>query len=128
MKLLLDTHIFLWYVQNNSQLSQNAKTLIQSSGNEPIVHIASVWEMGIKLSLGKLDIPRPISAFVRARMGIHNIRLAAMTIDQIEVVSQLPFYHRDPFDRLLIAYCIVEGIPLISVDSAFDAYPITRLW
>lgn len=128
MQILLDTHTFLWYILTNPQLSARAKALIQASENEKLLSIASPWETSIKVSTGKLMLSEPLEAYFAEQMRLNSIQLLPITLAHIARVSTLPFHHRDPFDRLLIAQSLTEGIPLVSADSAFDAYGVARLW
>lgn len=128
MRLLLDTHTFIWYVTDNPRLSANVKLLIEDENNEKLVSMASIWEMAIKHSIGRLNFSLPFMEFVRQQLSVSNIGLLEINLDHIEVVASLPLHHRDPFDRLIIAQSIVEQIPILSVDAIFDAYAIARLW
>ena len=128
MRLLLDTHTFIWYVTDNPRLSANVKRLIEDENNEKLVSIASIWEMAIKHSIGRLNFSLPFMEFVRQQLDVSNIGLLEINLDHIEVVASLPLHHRDPFDRLIIAQSMAEQIPVLSVDAIFDAYAIARLW
>ena len=128
MQILLDTHTFLWYILANPQLSAQAKELIQATGNEKFLSIASPWETGIKVSTGKLMLSEPLEPYFDEQMRLNSIQLLPITLAHVALVSTLPFHHRDPFDRLLIAQSLVEGIPLVSADAQLDAYGVTRLW
>lgn len=128
MRLLLDTHTFIWYVTDNPRLSANVKLLIEDENNEKLVSIASIWEMAIKHSIGRLNFSLPFMEFVRQQLSVSNIGLLEININHIEVVASLPLHHRDPFDRLIIAQSMAEKIPVLSVDAIFDAYAIARLW
>ncbi|MBE9184018.1 type II toxin-antitoxin system VapC family toxin [Microcoleus sp. LEGE 07076] len=128
MRLLLDTHTFIWYVTDNPRLSANVKLLIEDENNEKLVSIASIWEMAIKHSIGRLNFSLPFMEFVRQQLSVSNIGLLEININHIEVVASLPLHHRDPFDRLIIAQSMAEQIPVLSVDAIFDAYAIARLW
>jgi PIN domain nuclease of toxin-antitoxin system len=128
MRLLLDTHAFIWYVTDNPRLSANVKLLIEDENNEKLVSIASIWEMAIKHSIGRLNFSRPFMEFVRQQLSVSNIGLLEINLNHIEVVASLPLHHRDPFDRLIIAQSMAEQIPVLSVDAIFDAYAIARLW
>lgn len=128
MRLLLDTHTFIWYVTDNPRLSINVKTLIEDENNEKLVSTASIWEMAIKHSIGRLSFSLPFMEFIRQQLSVSNIGILEINLHQIEVVASLPLHHRDPFDRLIIAQAIAEQIPILSVDSVFDAYAIARLW
>ncbi len=128
MKVLIDTHIFIWYVQNSEKLIDSAIRLINDSRNEILLSTASIWEMAIKQSTGKLNLSTPYASFIRDQMRLNDIDLLPITIEHLEIVASLPFHHRDPFDRLLISQVLVENISILSVDIAFDAYPIKRIW
>lgn len=128
MRHLLDTHTLLWYARAEPQLSSTAKALILDPANEILISPASFWELAIKVSVGKLVLRQPFQDFLDL-----CLKQCAMTLLPIEprhtvVLSSLPFHHRDPFDRMLIAQVMVEGIPIISIDQSLDAYPIQRLW
>lgn len=128
MRFLLDTHTFIWFVTDSPQLSTTAKLLIEDEYNEKWLSIASVWEMAIKCSLGKLSFNLPLTTFVEQQIQQNSIDLLSIQMPHLAIVATLPLHHRDPFDRLLIAQAITEGIPIISADVAFDAYSIRRLW
>jgi PIN domain nuclease of toxin-antitoxin system len=128
MKLLLDTHSFLWFIVGHSQLSRLARTLIEDPTHQPFLSMASVWEMAIKVSLGKLKIEAPFEAFLAHQLDLNGIELLPIQLRHVALVTTLPFHHRDPFDRLLIAQAQAEQMPVLSSDPAFDAYPIRRLW
>ena len=128
MRLILDTHTFLWFIFGDPQLSIAANALLQDPANEKFLSLASPWEVGIKVSAGKLTLSRPLEAYFEEQMQLNSIKLLPITLAHIARVSTLPFHHRDPFDRMLIAQSLTEGIPILSADAAFDAYDITRLW
>ena len=128
MRLLLDTHALLWFLLNDSQLSSTAKGLIADPENEVEVSPASYWEMAIKIGLGKYSLPEPFEIFMDRELGANEFRILAIEPRHTAPLTTLPFHHRDPFDRLLIAQAMVEGIPIVARDALFDAYPITRLW
>jgi PIN domain nuclease of toxin-antitoxin system len=128
MRLLLDTHSFLWFISGSTNLSPTARTLIEDASNQPLLSAASLWEMAIKLSLGKLSLAQPFEVLIPQQMRLNGIKLLGIEIEHTAAVSKLPFHHRDPFDRLLIAQAMVEQMPIVSADTAFDTYPIKRLW
>ncbi len=128
MRLLLDTHTFLWFVSGSTKLSSEARKLIDNPINQPFLSVASLWEMAIKISIGKLSLDIPLGNLIPRHMEISGIDLLPIDLSHTVVVSTLPFYHRDPFDRLMIAQAVVEDMPLVSADPAFDDYAITRLW
>jgi PIN domain nuclease of toxin-antitoxin system len=128
VNLLLDTHSFIWFVEDNPSLSLHARMLIEEPTNDVFLSIASVWEMAIKVSLGKLDLNQPFDLFIPNQLLLNDITLLDITVSHTLRVATLPFHHRDPFDRLLIAQSLVEGMPFIGIDSVFDGYGVNRLW
>ncbi|MBW4630966.1 MAG: type II toxin-antitoxin system VapC family toxin [Iphinoe sp. HA4291-MV1] len=128
MRLLLDTHTFIWFFTGNTKISNQVRVLIENEDNEKLLSTASVWEMAIKQSTGKLSFHLPFKIFIEQQLKLNDFNLLDINLDHLSVVATLPLYHRDPFDRLLIAQSIVEKIPILSTDSALDAYPIERLW
>jgi PIN domain nuclease of toxin-antitoxin system len=128
MRVLIDTHIFIWYVQNSQRLNSSVVNLINDGKNDILFSTASVWEMAIKQSTGKLNLGVPYASFIEEQMRLNNMELLPIKLEHLEVVTSLPFHHRDPFDRLLISQALVENIPILSIDVAFDDYPVQRLW
>ena len=128
MRLLLDTHSFLWFISGNPQISSSARMLIEDVSNQPFLSVASLWEMAIKMSLGKLSLGQPFETLISQQLSLNGIALLGITISHTAVVAGLPFHHRDPFDRLLVAQAMTEQMSIVSGDTAFDAYAVTRLW
>ena len=128
MKLLLDTHSFLWFVTSDLQLSANALTLIADVNNEVLLSPASYWEVAIKVSIGKYPLSVPFETFSTSALTANNIQILALEIRHAAVLSALPMYHKDPFDRMIAAQALSESIPVVSIDAALDPYGITRLW
>jgi PIN domain nuclease of toxin-antitoxin system len=131
MKYLLDTHVLLWYLSKDPNLSAKAKEIVDDRA-DLYFSIVSLWEIAIKVNIGKLQINRPIDALPIELQYIHT-QLLPITIRDIEIYSGLPLpntpkKHRDPFDRILIAQTINYSLHLVSQDVAFDAYEIQRLW
>ena len=126
--ILLDTHAVLWFWWGDPQLSVTAATLICNPTRRKLVSPASAWEVAIKVSQRKLDIGGSYRGFFPQHMLRNNFEWLPLADDHFAMISALPFHHKDPFDRLLIAQAIVEAIPIISADVQFDAYPITRVW
>lgn len=127
MKLLLDTHTFLWFIEDNSQLSGDARSLLESDA-DLLLSTASLWEIAIKNGLGKIVLAQPFAEFIPTQLAENEIALLAITINHLAAIPGLPMHHRDPFDRLLIAQAITENLPIVSLDGKFDAYGIERLW
>ncbi len=128
MKLLLDTHTYLWFINGDSNLSSIARQLIESPENERLLSIASLWEMAIKISIGKLKLNTSFSDLVERQIAGNAIELLHIDPLHLDVVKTLSFFHQDPFDRLIIAQSIAENVPIISRDATFDLYPIERKW
>ena len=128
MTLLLDTHALLWFVEGEAALSDRARTTIEDLDNTPVYSIVSVWEMAIKISVGKLAMSRPLYPEFARLLQERGFEQLDFSYRHASEVTRLPWHHRDPFDRLLIAQASVENLPIISVDTAFDDYDVTRLW
>lgn len=128
MRLLLDTHTFLWFFVGDNTLSRTARTLIEDESNEKFFSIASLWEIAIKVSIGKLTLTAPFDAIFPDQLANNGIDVLGITPAHASAVATLPFHHRDPFDRLLIAQAPIEQMELVSIDSGFDGYSVQRLW
>lgn len=128
MNYLLDTHTFLWFINDDPALSATAKAIIEDPENAIYLSVASVWEMAIKLSLGKLEMPSPFTEFIDDQLRENTIALLDIKTSHAGIVTTLSFHHRDPFDRLIIAQSKSEEIPVIGRDTIFDAYGIKRHW
>ena len=128
MTLLLDTHAFLWFCQDDPALSGSAKALIEDPGNRKLVSVASCWEIAIKAGLRKLTLGEPSATYLPNALARTGFDLLGISLVHATAVESLPPHHKDPFDRLLTSQAQAEGIPIVSADGQFDAYGITRLW
>ncbi len=128
MKLLLDTHSFLWINENSARLSQTVRDLCASGEHEFYLSIASPWEMQIKHQLGKLSLTMPVEELVAKNMHENNIQLLPIELAHINYLQQLPTHHKDPFDRIIIAQAIIEGLSVVTVDRAFADYAVPVIW
>ncbi len=128
MRVLLDTHAMYWYIEGDPRLSTNAENLIQDTSNEVLISPASYWEMAIKISLGKWKLNRSYEDFIDLALNKYGFTILPIDPKHTARLIGLPFHHKDPFDRLLVAQALVEGFPIISNDSAVDTYGVTRLW
>ena len=128
MRLLLDTQALLWFVLDDPKLSAKAKALIADPANDIEISPASYWEIAIKISIGKYHLPESLDSFFERELGANAFRILSIKPRHVAPLTSLPFYHRDPFDRLLVAQAMVESIAIISSDLALDNYPVTRLW
>jgi PIN domain nuclease of toxin-antitoxin system len=126
MAVLLDTHAFLWWTQDGPRLSSRARRAI--ARGECFLSIASCWEIAIKVSLGGLRFDRPLSRFFAEQLPATGVSLLPVQLRHVMRVSELPFHHRDPFDRMLAAQAQEEGLRIVSCDSSFDAYGVERVW
>ena len=128
MRYLLDTSAFLWYVSDYQRLSFVATQLLNDPVTDIHLSLASIWEVAIKFNKGKLDLPLPFGDFVNVTILSYSLRTLNIQIPHLRRVARMPLHHRDPFDRPLIAQSMVENIPVITSDAAFDQYSIERIW
>lgn len=126
--MLLDTHALLWFVLGDAQLSATARSSIEDPQNDVLISPAGYWEIAIKINIGKYSLPQPYEEFLQKAIGDNGFLILPIELSHTAALINLPFHHRDPFDRLLIAQAMVERIPVVSADPAFDAYPIARIW
>lgn len=127
MKLLLDTHTFIWFVDGNNLISQKAKESILSPANTKYVSIASIWEMAIKISLEKLKVNRPFKETFE-QIDENGFELLPIVFDHTLLLTRLDFHHRDPFDRLLVAQAMSENMTIVSKDQHFSSYQVPLIW
>jgi PIN domain nuclease of toxin-antitoxin system len=128
VRVLLDTHVMYWYIEGDPQLRTTARTLIRDVSNEVLISPASYWEIAIKVSLGKWRLNRPYEDFIDIGLKQYGFLILPILPAHTARLIGMPFYHKDPFDRLLAAQALAEGIPMVSADSAFNDYDVTRLW
>ena len=124
MKLLLDTHTFIWWDSEPAKLSPQALALCQDRANTLLLSVTSVWEMQIKLQLGKLKLNLPLSEVIENQRQTNNIEVLPIILTHVLALDTLPAHHKDPFDRLLIAQANVEIATLVSADPIFAKYPV----
>ncbi len=128
MRLLLDTHAMYWYIEGSPELSATAERLIQEASNDILISPASYWEIAIKISLGKWQLNRAYEEFINIGLNQYGFQVLPILPIHTAALIRLPFHHRDPFDRLLVAQALAENIPLVSTDTIFDQYGVNRLW
>jgi PIN domain nuclease of toxin-antitoxin system len=128
MKVLLDTHAFLWLISGDDRLSETAKKTFLDSGNILFFSAASLWEICIKMSLGKLSLNRGWLKTIQDEMHVNTIQWLSIEMPHCVELTNLPFHHRDPFDRMLVAQAMVDGMKLLSRDSRLSSYDIKRIW
>ena len=128
MKLIVDTQAFLWMTSAPNLLPRPAQVAITEPTNEILLSAVSAWEIAIKASLGKLTLPLPPADYVRTRVVRHSLTPLPVLHEHALHVAALPHYHRDPFDRLLAAQCLLESVPVITADAVFARYGVTVVW
>ena len=128
MKLLLDTHVFIWWASEPERLSEKVLNLCQDSKNTLLLSVASAWEMQIKMQLGKLKPRLPLQDLIESQQQTNNLQILPIELGHVLELHNLPTHHNDPFDRLLIAQANVEDAFLVSKDKAFSGYPVKLLW
>lgn len=128
MRLLLDTHAFLWWVEGTPALGPRARAAVSSPDNEVLLSIASCWELAIKISLGKLRLTRSLAPFISEQLRTNGFSLLDVSLRHAAHVADLPFHHRDPFDRLLAAQALDDQLAMISSDRVFRKYGVTVVW
>jgi PIN domain nuclease of toxin-antitoxin system len=128
VRVLLDTHTFLWFIQGNHDLSDAARASIEDSANQKLISIASLWEIAIKASIGRLEVKMPMTELVKKQVIGNAFSILGISPEHLDELSKLPFHHKDPFDRLIISQSLAEDIAIISVDKAFRNYSVQLIW
>jgi PIN domain nuclease of toxin-antitoxin system len=128
MKVLLDTHTFLWLDISPSMLSSASIEIIKNPNNELFVSIASLWEIQIKHQIGKLALQYSLKEMITMQQQVNQIQILPITFQHILTLETLPLFHKDPFDRLLISQAIAENIPIVSKDHNFHQYDVKHIW
>ncbi|MCR4314827.1 MAG: type II toxin-antitoxin system VapC family toxin [Planctomycetes bacterium] len=128
MSIIIDTQALLWFLLDDPRLSEKARIRIETESDQVFVSPASLWEVAIKVSLGKYYLPIAFEEFWQSQLFINSFAILQISIDHTGKVAILPFHHRDPFDRLIIAQALVEDFPVVSIDEMFDKYDVSRIW
>ena len=128
MKVLLDTHAFLWAISDSARLSPRGRSIFLDDDNQLLLSAASVWEIAIKLALGRLTTTDPLGDLLDREMKANSIRLMPIEIEHCLGLTDLPFHHRDPFDRMLVVQAMCEDCRLLSTDRVLDKYGVQRIW
>lgn len=128
MKLLLDTHVFLWWNEASPKLSRRVRRLLSDPENSLYLSVVSAWEMALKVQSGKLDLPAAVPVYIPARLNHYGMEALAVTLEHVLASSTLPSYHRDPFDRMLVAQGQVERLPIVTHDPAVKKYAVETIW
>lgn len=127
MKALLDTHTFLWAISADSKLSRRAGQIF-SGPSDLWLSVASIWELLIKVQIGKIHLPKPTAPYLLKKLAENRIETLPITLNHVLKVELLPMHHRDPFDRMLIAQSLEENLPLVTADRVFARYPVELIW
>ena len=127
MRLLLDTHIFIWWADEPEKLSPVALAALEDEANDLILSVVSVWEIQVKTQLGKLKLNQPLKELIESQQETNGLRILPVELSHVLMLDALPFHHKDPFDRLLIAQSIAEDMTLVTADDKFSAYPAKLL-
>ena len=127
MKAILDTHAFLWAIAQDEKLSRRAQKIF-TGPNDLFLSVASIWEILIKVQIGKLPLPVPTGSYVVKKLAENRIEVLPITLDHVLRTESLPPHHRDPFDRLLVAQCVEERLPVITADPIMERYPVQVIW
>jgi len=128
VRILLDTHAFLWLVTDDPKVSAPAKAVFLENDNELLLSAVTGFEIAVKYSLGKLGLKEPPEQFISKRIQANALIPLAITIEHTVLLADLPFHHRDPFDRLLVAQALSDSLPILSADTLLSAYGIERIW
>jgi len=128
MRLLLDTHAFLWWNEASPKLSRSARRWLSDPDNQLYLSVVSAWEMALKVQSGKLGLPTSVSVYIAARLNHYGIEPLAVSLGHVLASSALPPYHRDPFDRMLVAQAQVEELTIVTHDSQVRKYAVETVW
>jgi PIN domain nuclease of toxin-antitoxin system len=128
VRLLLDTHAFLWWIEGTPELGRRAKAAVADPDNEVLVSLASCWELAIEHSLGKLRVRGSLDRFIPEQLTVNGFALLGVELRHALRVANLPFHHRDPFDRLLATQALEEQLAIVSADRVFRKYGVTTIW
>jgi len=126
VRILIDTHVFLWGLTAEGRLSQTVRSLLPVA--DVWMSVASIWEIITKVQVGKLTLPSPVGPFLTAKLASNGVSVLPVTLDHVLKIESLELHHRDPFDRVLIAQSIEEKLPLVTADPHFERYPIEVIW
>ncbi len=128
MQVLLDTHTLIWALDSPEDLSRNAALMMKDANHQLLVSIATIWEAGIKVNLGKLKLSLPFERWIEKAKEELGVEILPISIEAATYQASMPMHHRDPFDRILISQAILEDAPFLSADSVVDQYAPIRLW
>ena len=128
MKLLVNAHALIWYVDQDHLLSPTARAAMMDPSNDRLFGAGTIWEIAIKVGLKKLNLSQPYRQWMEQAITGLGATVLPITVEHADIQAGLPLHHRDPFDRLLVAQALVENLPVVSSDAQLDSYGINRLW
>lgn len=128
MRLLLDTHTLIWFDAEPDRLSDTSRDVLTDGNNDLLISIASIWEMQIKIQIGRLRLRLPLSVLIDEQIKNAGLEILTITPQHVYEVQNLPDIHRDPFDRIMIAQAIVENVPFVSADNILIGYSVRQIW
>jgi len=128
VRYLLDTHTFIWFCVNDKRLSLTAREIIKDSKNCIFLSVISVWEIIIKISIGKLRLKIPLNEFIKKALKEYDFRILNLSLSHVFVLEDLPYFHKDPFDRILVSQAIVEDLIIITQDNFIPKYKVKTIW
>ena len=126
MRILIDTHVLLWGLQDEDRLSDRVRNLLPVE--DVWISVASLWEIIAKVQVGKLSLPRPVGEYLSEKLLGNGVSVLPLTFAHVRRLADLPLHHRDPFDRILVAQSLEEKLPLISADPLFKKYSVQLIW
>ncbi|MFZ0287219.1 MAG: type II toxin-antitoxin system VapC family toxin [Terriglobales bacterium] len=126
MKVLIDTHVLLWGLTDESKLSADVRSLLPKA--DLWMSVAGIWEIITKVQIGKLELPRPVGSFLTGKLAGNGVSVLPINSNHVLRVETLELHHRDPFDRILIAQSLEENLPLVTADPVFGKYPVKLIW
>lgn len=128
MQVLLDSHTLIWSQDDPGQLSPTATSVLVDPANDRLLSVATIWEIAIKVSKKKLPLSMPFRTWIDTAIVDLGLTILHLSLNHAELQSTLPWHHNDPFDRLLVSQSLADNIPIIGIDTKFDAYGVTRIW
>jgi len=126
MRVLIDTHVLLWGIQDEARVSRRVRALLPAA--DVWISVASLWEIITKVQIGKLVLPAPVGDYLAQKLKMNGVSVLALNFDHVRRLEEVPLHHRDPFDRILIAQSLEEKLPLVTADPHFEKYPIQLIW
>ncbi len=128
MRILFDTHVFLWAISSDSRLSLKASATFADTETEALLSVATIWEILVKTQRGKLPFPNPAGPYLRDQIQRTSMSILPVALEHVLRIEKLPMHHRDPFDRILIAQAIAESVPIVTADRQFARYDVETIW